>query len=198
MSQSLPSCPLRRPTLRLARALIRVHCRLRGEILKTQQGVQPRIPSGTANPAMEDIEFMLRFLGVEFDPNAIRAIMAGPGGPDGHPLGIATRELARDLLRFHMRLTGELAKHADGEVALVELAEVHRLLAGIANLMGLLGVDFDPAALPSIRTRPQSTALEHGGMCTGGVVRALKDAERPRRPGKLPHPWGGQTPPPDQ
>jgi hypothetical protein len=125
---------------------------------------------------MSEIEVMLGFL-VEFDPDATRAVMAAPGGPDGHPLGIATRELARDLLHLHMSLTGELAKHADGEVALAKFAEVHRLLAGIANLMGLLGVDFDPAALPSIRTRPQSTPLGHGGMCTADVVRALKDAE---------------------
>ena len=63
---------------------------------------------------MAHIEAVLKFIGVDFDPAAIKAVRARPGAPGGHPLGIATRELARDLLRLHMRLKREFLAGAKG------------------------------------------------------------------------------------
>jgi hypothetical protein len=125
---------------------------------------------------MAHIEAVLKFIGVDFDPAAINAVRARPGAPGGHPLGIATRELARDLLRLHMRLKGELAKHAERETTLVGPGEVHRLLASIAGLMRLLEIEFDPMALPTIRTRIQLSPLGYGGM-RAGIVKALRESE---------------------
>jgi hypothetical protein len=125
---------------------------------------------------MAHIEAVLKFIGVDFDPAAIKAVSARPGATDGHPLGIATREFARDLLRLHMRLKGELAKHAERETVLVQPGEVHRLLVSIAGLMRLLEIDFDPTALPTIRTRIQLSPLGYGGM-RAGIVRILRESE---------------------
>src|SRR5258706_16130313 len=109
MLRSLQSCPLRRPTLRLSRALIRIHCRLRGKTLKIQRAIQPQIQPEAPHAAMAHIKTVLKFIGVDFDPAAIKAVTVRPAATtDGHPLGMATRELARDLLRLHMRLKGEL------------------------------------------------------------------------------------------
>lgn len=177
MSRSPPACPLLRSTQRISRALIRAHCRLRGEVLKAERGLQPRIQPEAAQKALVDIKVVLGFLGVDFDPSALRAVSARSGAPDDHPLGIATYGLARDLLRLHMRLKGELIKHIEGETALVRPAKVQRLLGSIAGLMEFLEIDFQPKALPSIRTRIHVSPLGHGGM-RSGVVRALKDTDK--------------------
>jgi len=85
------------------------------------------------------------------------------------PFGKKT-QVARGLLQLLCRLRGELAKAKCGEDQLMPADEARRYMHHIEALMPLLGVDFDPAALPTIRTRRQIGHLDWGGMRTGTLT----------------------------
>lgn len=82
------------------------------------------------------------------------------------PFGTKT-QVARGLLQLHCRLRGELAKAGSGEGQLIPVADAKRYMLHIEALMPLLGVDFDPASLPAIRTRQQIGHLDWGELRTG-------------------------------
>jgi hypothetical protein len=71
-------CPLPIPTRQSARALIRIHCRLRGEIEKANGDVKPLVPRREALATMRHIEAMLQFLGINFDQSALRPTWTVP------------------------------------------------------------------------------------------------------------------------
>jgi hypothetical protein len=71
-------CPLPVPTRQSARALIRIHCRLRGEIEKAKGNVKPLVPRREALATMRHIEAMLKFLGINFDQSALRPTWTVP------------------------------------------------------------------------------------------------------------------------
>jgi hypothetical protein len=54
-------CPLPIPTRQSARALIRIHCRLRGEVEKAKNGVKPLVDLREARATMKHIEAILEF-----------------------------------------------------------------------------------------------------------------------------------------
>jgi hypothetical protein len=71
-------CPLPIPTRQSARALIRIHCRLRGEVDKAKNGVKPLVPRREARAAMRHIEAVLEFLGINFDQSALKPTWTVP------------------------------------------------------------------------------------------------------------------------
>jgi hypothetical protein len=88
-------------------------------------------------------------------------------------LPIPTTQTARGLLRIYGRLKGELAKARSGEDVFMEPDEARAYMAHIKGLMPLLGVDFDPKAIRTVRSREQVGPLSHGGM-RGGTLAVLK------------------------
>jgi len=72
------ACPLPIPTRQSARALIRLHCRLRGELEKVKGGVKPLVQRREAIATMKHIEAMLKFLGINFDQSALRPTWTVP------------------------------------------------------------------------------------------------------------------------
>ena len=86
------------------------------------------------------------------------------------PLVGTKSQVARGLLQLHCRLRGELAKAGCGEDQLMPVAEAKRYMRHIEALMPLLGVDFDPASLPTIRTRRQIGHLDWGSLRTGTLT----------------------------
>lgn len=82
---SRPQGPLPVPTTQLARTLIRLHARLRGELLKHSQGEPAFVEAERAAQTLAHIEAVIRFLDVPFDPAAIRPLRTRPHtGPLGH------------------------------------------------------------------------------------------------------------------
>src|ERR1700678_3193810 len=74
----LRACALPIPTRQSARALIRLHCRLRGELEKVKGGVKPLVQRREAIATMKHIEAMLKFLGINFDQSALRPTWTVP------------------------------------------------------------------------------------------------------------------------
>lgn len=80
-----PHSPLPIATAQLARGLIRLHARLRGELLKKSQGQVTFVEPEAATEGMRSIEGVIRLLGVRFDPGAIKPIKTWPKvGPMGY------------------------------------------------------------------------------------------------------------------
>jgi hypothetical protein len=92
------------------------------------------------------------------------------------PLPIATTQTARGLIRFYVRLKGELAKANAGEEVLLNPEAAQAAMNHITALMPLLGVDFDPSRLKAVRTYPKVGPLEYGDVRAGvqAVLRAAK------------------------
>ena len=68
-------CPLPIPTTQVARGLIRIHSRLRGELIKGCTDEAPLVGSSDAQKAMAHIEGVLDFLGVDFVPARIKPVV---------------------------------------------------------------------------------------------------------------------------
>lgn len=80
-----PQSPLPVATQQLARALIRLHARLRGELVKKAEGHEVLVEPEKATEAMQHIEGVIHFLNVNFAPAAIRPIRTWPKvGPLGY------------------------------------------------------------------------------------------------------------------
>lgn len=71
-------CPLPISTRQSARALIRIHCRLRGEVEKAKIGMKPLVSRREARAMMKHIEALLEFLGINFDPSTLRPTWTVP------------------------------------------------------------------------------------------------------------------------
>ena len=73
-----PKCPLPIVTTQLARHLLRMHCRLRGELAKASDGEAQMVDNATAIDVLRNIEAVVRFMGVKFDPNALKPVRTRP------------------------------------------------------------------------------------------------------------------------
>ena len=79
------ACPLPIATTQLARGLLRLHSRLRGELAKVADDEELLVPSEAAGAAMAHIEALVGFLGVRFEPGSLKPIRTRPRiGPLGH------------------------------------------------------------------------------------------------------------------
>jgi hypothetical protein len=96
-------CPLPVPTRQSARALIRIHCRLRGELEKAKNGMKPLVPRREARAMMKHIEAMLEFLGINFDQSALKPTWTIP--KVGHLEHGGMRRGILDVLRHGEWLT---------------------------------------------------------------------------------------------
>jgi hypothetical protein len=66
--------PLGMPTLSLARGLIRLHMRLRGERDKSRSTERVYVPISKARKLMQAIEGLMPIFGINFDPTRLRSI----------------------------------------------------------------------------------------------------------------------------
>jgi hypothetical protein len=75
------------------------------------------------------------------------------------------------------RLKGELEKAAAGEEVLIHAGDAKRHMSRIVGLMPLLGVDFEPEAVKTVRTRVQIGPLDWGDLRSGTltILRAKGD-----------------------
>ena len=81
----LPSCPLPISTTQLARGLIRLHARLRGELAKARDDEELLVDGETAAAMLKHLDAVIAFLGVDFAPSAVRPIRTRPKiGPMGY------------------------------------------------------------------------------------------------------------------
>jgi hypothetical protein len=71
-------CPFQIPTTQMARGLIRMHARLRGELAKINLDEEILVPIEEAQAAMVHIEGVLAFIGVDFVPSLIKPIITHP------------------------------------------------------------------------------------------------------------------------
>jgi hypothetical protein len=71
-------CPLPVSTTQTARALLRIYARLKGELAKARRGNETMVPPDEAQALMGHIEAVVTFLGVAFEPSALRAIRTSP------------------------------------------------------------------------------------------------------------------------
>jgi hypothetical protein len=62
------------PTLGLARGLIRLHMRLRGELEKSRSTEQTYVPILKARRLMQAIDGLMPIFGINFDPTGLRSI----------------------------------------------------------------------------------------------------------------------------
>lgn len=81
--------------------------------------------------------------------------------------------IIQGLIRIYGRLQGELDKANGGRPVLIEPDQTIELMGHIEGLMPLFGVDFDPAAVKTIRTIVRKSPLKHGQL-RHGVLLALK------------------------
>lgn len=81
-SETLNSCPLPISTTQTARGLLRIYARLKGELVKQRSGEDLMMKADEATRVMEHIAALMPFLGVNFDPAALRPVrsrlMIGP------------------------------------------------------------------------------------------------------------------------
>jgi hypothetical protein len=171
--QESPDCPFNVATLQLARSLVRLHQRLRGELVKSQSGAAAIVSAVTARASLGHIAVLVPFLGYELDPSKLRPIKTEPrpGWPGSLP--VPTLQTARALIRLHQRLRGEVAKHKAGERLLVEIKRAKRTMIAIESLMPILGVDFDASLLRVVLNRKRVGPLGHGYM-RSGILAALR------------------------
>jgi hypothetical protein len=177
MTRSAWTCPLKRQTVSLSRGLIRVHQRLRGELSKAHVGEPCLFKSERARVALRQVEGLLAFLGTDFDADALREIRVKRQGRFRSSLGMPTLNIARGLIRLHMRLRGEIEKNRSSEQTYVPVSKARRLMQAIDELMPILGIDFDPTRLRSIRTRRSVGPFEYGGL-RHGILTTLRRANR--------------------
>lgn len=79
-----PECPLPIATTQLARGLLRLHSRLRGELAKRADDEELMVDSETATAVLKHVEALVGFLGVRFEPKDLKAIRTRPKiGPLG-------------------------------------------------------------------------------------------------------------------
>jgi hypothetical protein len=175
-SQESPDCPFNVATLQLARSLVRLHQRLRGELAKAKNGGPVIVPARTARAALGHISILVPFLGYELDPSSLRPITTKPQIGSAGSLPVPTLQTARSLIRLHQRLRGEVAKQKAGERLLVEIKRATRILIAIKALMPILGVDFDASLLRVVRNRKRVGPLGHGYM-RSGILAALRVSE---------------------
>ena len=76
MSPAVPktACPLPISTAQTARGLLRIYSRLKGELVKAQTGEDVMVHSDEAQQVMAHIEALMPFLGVNFDPTALKPV----------------------------------------------------------------------------------------------------------------------------
>jgi hypothetical protein len=160
-------CPFNIATLQLARALVRMHQRLRGEIIKGQTGSAALVPATTARAALGHVAVLVSFLGYELDPSRLRPIKTQSQAGWPGPLPVPTIQTAQALIRLHQRLRGELTKHKSGERLQVESKRAKRAMIAIEKLMPILGVDFDASRLRVVRNRARVGPLGHGSVRSG-------------------------------
>jgi len=87
MSSSIRTtpCPLPIPTTQTARGLLRVYARLKGELQKARSNQDVMVSPEQAHQVMEHIVALMPFLGVNFDPKALKALRTQPKiGPLGY------------------------------------------------------------------------------------------------------------------
>lgn len=85
-------------------------------------------------------------------------------------LPIPTLQTARALILMYGRLKGELDKSARGEAVLIHPGDAELHMSRIIGLMPLLGVDFDPTVVKTVRTRIQVGPLDWGNLRTGTLT----------------------------
>jgi hypothetical protein len=175
--QSVPRCPFNISTTQVARGLVRIHQRLRGELVKAQSGSTVVVPAAIARPALGHIQVLMSLLGFELDASKLRPIktQSQAGWPGFLP--VPTMQTGRALIRLHQRLRGELAKQQYGEQLLVTIKTVRRAMIAIEALMPILGVDFDESLLRVVRNRVRVSPLGHGGM-RAGILSALRMCQK--------------------
>lgn len=171
--QESPDCPFNVATLQLARSLVRLHQRLRGELMKAQNGDTVIVLAGTARAALGHIGVLVPFLGYELDPSRLQPIKTEPRLGWSGSLPVPTLQTARSLIRLHQRLRGEIAKQKVGEALLVEIKRAKRTMLAIEALMPILGVDFDASLLRVVLDRKRVGPLGHGYM-RSGILAALR------------------------
>lgn len=108
------ACPLPIATTQLARALLRLHARLRGELGKSGDDEELMVDAEAASAMMLHTEALIGFLGVRFEPKALKPIRTRPHiGPLGYG------ELRAEILAV-LRAHGDwrtYAEIADGILA---------------------------------------------------------------------------------
>jgi hypothetical protein len=77
-SDRTPSCPLPISPTQTARGLLRIYARLKGELAKAGAGEDVMAQSDEARRVMEHIAGLMPFLGVNFDPIALKPIRTRP------------------------------------------------------------------------------------------------------------------------
>ena len=174
-TQEIPDCPFNFATLQLARSLVRLHQRLRGEIAKARSGGAVLVPVGTARASLRHVAAIVVFLGYDLDPSRLRPIKTAPKSDWPGLLPVPTLQTARALIRLHQRLRGELAKREAGERFLVDTRRTRRTITAIEALMPLLGIDFDASRLRVVRNRKRVGPFRHGHM-RSGILAALRES----------------------
>ena len=70
-------------------------------------------------------------------------------------------------MRLYGRLKGDLSKAAAGEEVLIPVGDVKLHMSRIIGLMPLLGIDFDPEVVKTVKTRVQVGPLKWGNLRSG-------------------------------
>jgi hypothetical protein len=68
---------------------------------------------------------------------------------------IPTVQTAQALVRLYGRLKGELSKASAGESVLIPVDDVKLHMSRTIGLIPLLGIDFDPGSVKTVKTRVQ-------------------------------------------
>lgn len=85
-------------------------------------------------------------------------------------LPIPTVQTAQALVRLYGRLKGELSKASAGEDILIPVGDVKLHMSRIIGLMPLLGIDFDPEDVKTVKTRVQVGPLKWGDLRSGTLT----------------------------
>ncbi len=73
-------------------------------------------------------------------------------------------------MRLYGRLKGELSKAAAGEDVLIPVGDVKLHMSRIIGLMRLLGIDFDPEVVKTVKTRVHVGPLKWGNLRSGTLT----------------------------
>ena len=85
-------------------------------------------------------------------------------------LPVPAVQTARALVRLYGRLKGELSKASAGEEVMIPVGDVDLHMSRIIGLMPLLGIDFDPEAVKTVKTRVQVDPLKWGNLRSGTLT----------------------------
>ena len=96
--------------------------------------------------------------------------MGGKTGRSKARLPIPSVQTARALVRLYGRLKGELSKASAGEDVLIPVGDVKLHMSRIIGLMPLLGIDFDPEDVKTVKTRVQVGPLKWGDLRSGTLT----------------------------